>query len=55
MNDYDAYTKAHVYRCDGDDTDCNPDSAHWIAVCRAGHVSTWASWSRAMLRATKGY
>jgi hypothetical protein len=46
-------TKANVYRCK--DAGCDPKQAHWITVSKAGYVTTWQSWSRAMLRATKGY
>jgi len=48
-------SKALVFRCDGEDTDCNPAEAHWLTVSAEGFVTSWASWGRAMLRATKGY
>lgn len=44
--------KPKVYRCDGEDAGCTP-APHWL-VETTDHVTSWASWGRAMLRATRG-
>ena len=51
----DTPSKPQVYRCDGDNADCNPAQPHWLAIDTRGTVTSWRSWHRAMFRALKNY
>lgn len=46
-------SKPVVFRCDGDDALCDLTQQHWICVSASGTVTSWPTWQRAMLRATK--
>jgi hypothetical protein len=48
-------SKWKVFRCMCSEQCRTGRLKRWIAVDRNGYVTEWASWQRAMLRATKGY